>query len=124
MPPENDTPASSGEDTGTVAGMLDALVSRGGPNVQAMYDGLTGMAYIPGIPDIRAGGHRQRYLGWADPARPAADRTRLTLYLEAHIVCFGRATDRRTVGRLLGADTSPAPTWHSGSPNPTASPTR
>jgi hypothetical protein len=43
MPPENDTPASSGEDTDTVAGMLAALVRCGGPNVQAMYDGLTGM---------------------------------------------------------------------------------
>ena len=95
------------DDTSTVSGMLAALVKRGGPKVQAMYDGLTAMGYVPAIPDRWGGKQRQRYLGWCDPARPPEGTARYTLGLEARTVFFGRKADRRAVSELPGADNSP-----------------
>jgi hypothetical protein len=95
-------------DTSTVQGMLALLIRRGGPKVQAVYDGLIDMGYVPGVPDARPGEKRQPYLGWADPARHADGRARFAVYLDARFVSFRRVTDRRKVSGLPGADTSPA----------------
>jgi hypothetical protein len=94
-------------DTSTVQGMLALLIWRGGPTVQAVYDGLMDMGYVPGVPDVRPGKKRQPYLGWADPVRHADGRARFALYLDARFVSFRRVTDRRKVSGLPGADTSP-----------------
>jgi hypothetical protein len=65
------------------------------------------MGYVPDAPDVRAGSQRQAYLGWSDPARADDARAKFTLYLEPGTVSFGRATDRRMVSGLPGADTTP-----------------
>jgi len=83
------------------------MVQRGGPSVQAMYDGLIALGYIPGVPAVKPDGTRQLYVGWSDPARADKGKTLYTSYLESRTVSFGRVTDRRKVADLPGADTSP-----------------
>jgi hypothetical protein len=100
-------PPATASNTSTVEGMLAELVRRGGAAVQATADELRKMGYVPCVPEVRAGGPRQAYLGWSDPARPADARAKFTLYLEAGTVSFMRAPDRRIVGDLDGADTRP-----------------
>jgi len=96
------------DDASTIRDVLAVLVERGGQNVQAMYDGLIGMGYVPGVAAPRPDGTRELYLGWSDPARLDKGRTRFALYLEARMVSFRRATDRRKVAGLLGADNTPS----------------
>jgi hypothetical protein len=98
----------AGQDPGAIRDVLAAMVERRGQNVQAVYDGLIDLGYIPGVPDLKLDGTRQLYVGWSDPARADTGKTKYTLYLEARIVSFGRATDRRKVADLPGADTSPS----------------
>ncbi len=56
-------------DTSTVAGMLAELVRRGGDPVREIAAALQEMGYVPAVPERRAAGPRQAYLGWSDPAR-------------------------------------------------------
>jgi hypothetical protein len=108
MAPEDDAASvSAGEDAGAIREVLVAMVEHGGRNVQAMYDGLIDLGYIPGVPAPRPDGTRQLYVGWSDPARADKGKIRFTLYLESRTVSFGRVTDRRKVADLPGADTSP-----------------
>jgi hypothetical protein len=98
-------PAASG-DTSTVEGMLAELERRGGAPVQQAAEELRKMGYVPAVPQRRASGPRQAYLGWSDPARPNA-RAKYTLYLEPGTISFGRAEDQDKVGKMPGADISP-----------------
>jgi hypothetical protein len=100
-------PPAASLNISTVDGMLAELVRRGGERIREVADGLIKMGYVPGVPDVRAGGQRQAYLGWSDPARAEDARAKFTLYLEPGTVSFGRATDRRVVSGLPGADTTP-----------------
>jgi TIR domain len=106
-PEDNVASVSADQDAGAIREVLAAMIDRRRWNVQAMYDGLTDLGYIPGVPAPRPDGTRQLYLGWSDPARADKGRTRFTLYLESRTVSFGRVTDRRKVADLPGADTSP-----------------
>lgn len=100
-------PPATSLDIGTIDSMLAELIRRGGEKVQRVADGLRKMGYVPGVPDVRTAGQRQAYLGWSDPARTNDARAKFTLYLEPGTVSFGRATDRRIVSGLAGADTTP-----------------
>jgi hypothetical protein len=94
-------------DISTVEGMVAELVRRGGSRIREVADSLGEMGYVPDVPDVRAGGQRQAYVGWSDPARVDDARAKYTLYLDPGKVTFGRATDRRIVSELPGADTAP-----------------
>lgn len=100
-------PPATSLEISTVGGMLTELIRRGGERIRQVADGLTEMGYVPDVPEVRTGGQRQAYLGWADPARADDARAKFTLYLEPGTVSFGRATDRRIVSKLPGADTTP-----------------
>jgi predicted nucleic acid-binding protein len=90
-------------DTSTVDGMLAELVRRGGDPVQEIAAALGEMGYVPAVPERRADGPRQVYLGWSDPARDG----KFTAYLESGTVSFGRVADRRMISDMPGADTTP-----------------
>jgi hypothetical protein len=98
-------PVTSG-DSSTVEGMLAELERRGGAPVRQAAEELRKMGYVPAVPQRRASGPRQAYLGWSDPARPDA-RAKYTLYLEPGTISFGRADDKAKVSKMPGADTSP-----------------
>ena len=52
--------------------MLDLLKARGdAASLQAIYDGLVDLGYVPSTAKVQKPGNEQRrYISWRDPARP------------------------------------------------------
>jgi hypothetical protein len=73
------------------------------PSLQAIYDGLRELGYLPHTPAARHPGSQQtRYLRWTDPARggPAV------IYLETGSLCFVRTEDLTALADLSAGTTT------------------
>ena len=84
--------------------MLQTLQSRGhASSLQAIYDGLSELGYIPHIPAVRqAGGAPTQYLRWTDPSRggPAV------IYFQAGSLWFVRTEDLTALADLPAGTTT------------------
>lgn len=92
------TPDAAEQDNDPARIMLERLKARSHtPSLQAIYDGLRKLGYIPHVPQVRTPGKQpELYLRWTDPARggPAV------IYFDALNFWFVRKEDLEALGDL------------------------
>ena len=97
-----DLAGSADGDIGTVQGMLDELVRRGGEPVRKVGAALRAMGYVPDVPERRGDKPREVYLGWVDPARDYITG-KFTLSLDSKTVWLSHLDDQQQVRDMPGA---------------------
>jgi hypothetical protein len=83
--------------------VLEVLKARGhGPSLQAIYDGLRELGFIPHVAQSDNPATRNKYLRWTDPARGS----KAVMYFEKADFWFVRTEDLDTLGDLPAGTTT------------------